>query len=91
MPTTTRAVKEFIRHKYAWPGGYPLFAICSDGEALCHDCVAGEYRQIIRATRNVHDRSGWRIVAVDINYEDGALYCAHCNTRIESAYAEPTV
>jgi hypothetical protein len=30
----------------------------------------------------------WCLVAVDVNYEDNALYCDHCNARIESAYAE---
>lgn len=72
---------------YAWPGGYPTFWITSDGEALSWAAVKAERRQILGA---IHDRdnSGWRVVAVEINYEDPALYCAHTGDRIESAYAE---
>jgi hypothetical protein len=28
------------------------------------------------------------VVVLVINYEDGELFCDHCNERIESAYAE---
>jgi hypothetical protein len=70
--------------KYAWPGGYPLYYLMDDGEALCPDCANDP-------SNPVHIdglRDGWRIEAPDINYEDAQLYCAHCNKRIESAYAE---
>ena len=30
--------KAFAKSKYAWPGGYPLFAITNDGGCLCHKC-----------------------------------------------------
>ena len=73
--------------RWAWPGGYPTFFICSDGEALCHDCIRKERRQIIDSVANqIHD--GWQVVGLDINWEDPELYCAHCDKRIESAYAE---
>jgi hypothetical protein len=77
-----------VRHgPYTWPGGYPLFFICNDGAALCCACVKTERRNILEsiATR-AHD--GWRVVGLDINYEDPDLYCDHCSQRIESAYAE---
>lgn len=77
------------QNKYAWPGGYPLYFICSDGEALSWDAVvenAGEIRDALIS----NDRwSGWHLCAIDVNWEDGDLYCAHTNLRIESAYAEP--
>ena len=41
------AIKQAIRDKYAWPGGYPLFLVTSDGAALCIDCGKKEYRNII--------------------------------------------
>ena len=69
---------------YAWPGGYPLSYVLNDGEVLCPNCVND-------ATNPVHvggRADGWRIEGYEINYEDPALYCAHCNARIESAYAE---
>ena len=71
---------------YAWPGGYPLYFITSDGEALSFEAAKQERRSILEALRD-HDNSGWRVVDVDVNWEDGDLYCAHTGDRIESAYA----
>lgn len=76
---------ELVASPYAWPGGYPMFAITSDGAALCHRCCHSE-RQSIGFT---YGTDGWNIVGLDVNYEDSALYCDHCGERIESAYAEP--
>jgi len=73
---------------YAWPGGYPLYFVCDDGEALCCDCVKRERRNILDSIAHGH-RDGWRVVGMDVNYEDGELYCGHCSRQIESAYAEP--
>ena len=72
---------------YAWPGGYPLYFVMSDGEALSFDAARKERRQILEALRD-YDNSGWRPVAMDINWEDDNLICAHTNERIESAYGE---
>ncbi len=72
---------------YAWPGGYPCFWLMSDGEALSFDVCKSERRNMLEALRD-DSRNGWRPVALDINYEDGDLYCAHTGKRIESAYAE---
>lgn len=80
-------VKQAIRDEYAWPGGYPLYLVTSDGAALCVTCGRTEYKQIAYAIRHrLHD--GWRVEAADINWEDPSLYCDHCSKRIESAYAE---
>lgn len=83
----TKQVKEFIRQPYAWPGGYPLFAITSDGESLCKDCCRKEYVNIYRATRDKL-RDGWQVEAIDVNWECNDLCCAHCSEKIESAYGE---
>ena len=81
-------IKQAIRDKYAWPGGYPLYLVCADGEALSIDAGREDWRQIVRAHLwdDMHDQ--WRIIGVEINYEDPALYCAHSGKRIKSAYAE---
>lgn len=71
---------------YAWPGGYPIYYICEDGEALCPKCC-NENKELIAEAEEYLDRQ-WQIVGRDINYEDPDLYCAHCCERIESAYAE---
>lgn len=87
MNRKLESVKSVIRNPYAWPGGYPRFVVMSDGEALCPACAKSEFRLIARATIDV-DRSGWAAEGDSINWEDGELYCAHCNDRIESAYSE---
>ena len=69
---------------YAWPGGYPLFAITHDGAALCHHCCKTERSSIGTTTGS----DGWSVVAIEANWEDPELYCDHCGERIESAYAE---
>jgi acetyl-CoA carboxylase alpha subunit len=73
--------------KYAWPGGYPLFFICDDGGALCCDCVKTERRNILESVAHNH-KDGWKVAALDINYEDTGLHCDHCSKQIESAYGE---
>jgi len=80
-------LRALIRSKYAWPGGYPMYGITNDGAALCIDCMRKEYKQIAYARKH-RLRDGWRVDAVDINYEDTDLMCEHCNQFIESAYGE---
>jgi hypothetical protein len=80
--------RKAVRHgAYAWPGGYPTFFICADAGALCHACAKKERRSIIHSIKDDYG-DGWRVVAMDVNWEDPELFCAHCNERIESAYAE---
>ncbi len=82
-----REVKRAIREPYAWPGGYPLFIIMADGEALSVEAAHDNWRLICRATlAGLHD--GWRAAGADINWEDNSLYCAHTGKQIESAYGE---
>lgn len=88
---TTKDLKTALRNgQHAWPGGYPLYFITSDGAALSFDAVRSEYRQAINAIRHQLN-DGWRVVAVDINYEDSDLYCDHTGQRIESAYGDDEV
>lgn len=70
---------------FAWPGGYPLYLICSDGAALCFACGRKGFRNIAESIAARSD-DGWRVVACDINYEDSDLTCDHCNKSIDSAY-----
>jgi hypothetical protein len=72
---------------YALPGGYPLYFICDDGAALSFAAVRQKFRQIADAIQQ-NDRSGWRVVACEVNYEDTDLYCEHTGERIESAYGK---
>ena len=72
---------------YAWPGGYPLYFITSDGAALSFKSARAERRNILEAIHN-RQNDGWRVVAMDINWEDADLVCDHSGELIETAYAD---
>ena len=78
-----RLADRLVRSPYAFPGGYPLFAITNDGACLCKECCNTE-RELI-ATTTGHD--GWCVVGLDVNYERTDLHCDSCNSAIEAAYA----
>lgn len=82
-----RQIKEAARNVYAWPGGYPLFVLMTDGEALCPKCAKDNFGLIGRSTRD-DTRDGWAAAGVGIHWEGSALTCAHCGGDIESAYGE---
>ena len=85
---TLLAIKQQLRAgKYAWPGGYPLYFVTSDGAALSFCAVRAEWRNVVAAHLTKDTRSGWHIAGADVNWEDGDLYCDHTGERIESAYA----
>lgn len=79
------AVKQFVRNPYAWPGGYPIFAVCQDGGCLCHACTQANFKLVARSTMS-DERDGWNVAGVEVNYEDNDLHCDHCSKPIESAY-----
>ena len=79
-------VREAIRHPYAWPGGYPVYVVLTDGELLCRECARDNYRLISHATRH-NERDGWAAFGGDVVYE-GTNYCANCNKDLESAYGD---
>jgi hypothetical protein len=86
MTTQSRSLRladQLSSAPYAWPGGYPLFAVTRDGACLCHRCTKSE-RETIGTTTST---DGWCVVALETNWEDPHLYCDHCSTKIESAYA----
>jgi hypothetical protein len=66
---------------YAWPGGYPIYYLAADNGVLCPKC-ANDYKP----GRDTQEQL--EPVAYGVNWEDSELFCEHCNTRIESAYAE---
>lgn len=72
---------------YAWPGGYPCYFVTSDGASLSWLAVQNNRRAILEAIAGKLS-DGWRVIGMDINWEDSALYCDDTGERIESAYAE---
>ena len=75
---------DIVQHPYAWPGGYPRYAITDDCAALCKHCCAAEQKAI----RSTDGTDGWCVISTAINWEDPELHCNNCGNRIESAYAE---
>ncbi len=80
-------IKYAIRNKYAWPGGYPLFFVTGQGEALSLQGAKEIWRDIIQA-HNDHRHCDASIESIEINYDDPQLYCCVTNQLIESAYGE---
>lgn len=78
---------QLIASPYTWPGGYPMFAVTTDGGCLCKACCKTESRSI----GSTYGTDGWAIAGLAVNWEDPSLWCDHCGERIESAYAEPAV
>lgn len=70
-------------------GGYPLYFVMADGESLCVRCAVAKKPLIEEAVRDQDKNSTWLTCGIEVNWKDPALFCAHCNERIESAYAEP--
>ena len=79
-------VKNAIRHPYAWPGGYPVYTVLTDGEVLCPDCAREEFRSIVASTKHGHGDE-WAAYGTDVLWE-GKYWCGHCGKELESAYGE---
>jgi hypothetical protein len=72
---------------YTSVGSYPVYFVTDDGGALSFSTAWEERAQIADAINN-SENNGWRVVGMDVNWEDSELYDAHTSERIESAYAE---
>jgi hypothetical protein len=74
-------------------GGYPLCFLMHDSASICPACAKKERREMLEAIRDHQTRQcyhfGWLPRAIEVNWEDGDLWCDHCHERIPSAYAEP--
>ena len=85
---TTAELRATLRAgAFAWPGGYPLFFITSDGAALSFETVRKNLRAVTWSIKN-NCSDGWKVVACAVNWEDGTLTDEHTGERIESAYAD---
>ena len=67
-------------------GGYPLFFLMADGETLSH-AAALENAELIRNAMRDRDDEQWEVVAVEINWEDADMVCAHTYAPIPCAYS----
>ena len=71
------SVKNAIRSPYAWPGGYPVYTVCLDGEFLCCDCARKEYRQIVEDTAKGY-HGNFECIGTEVYWEGPIEYCANC-------------
>ena len=86
----TQMIKHFVQSNgIAWPGCYPMYAICADGEVLSAKAVRQNYKQVLQATKNPGTNRQWEIVGIDIHWEGEPLYCSDSGEPIESAYGVP--
>jgi hypothetical protein len=86
--TPTYRVDDFLRdlkEPYAWPGGYPRYFVCADGEPLCFACADKEQANV---TSGIDTHDGlWEAVGCEINW-DSDLTCANCAQPIQRAYPD---
>jgi hypothetical protein len=85
MSTGSRSLRladQLVREPYAWPGGYPMYAVTDDGGVICRFC-AEEERESIALTDG---RDGCCVVDLSVNWEDLELRCDCCGREIEAAY-----
>lgn len=73
---------------FAWPGGYPLYFVMGDGEAVSFKAAEENALELRAAIDAGNTRDSWFPVSVQINWEDTDLVCAHSSVKIESAYGE---
>jgi hypothetical protein len=89
---TLAEIKQRLRAgPYAWPGGYPVYFITSQGDTLSFEAVRENWRDVVAAhicERYRRHGNGWDVAACEINWEDPDLYCEHTGKRIKSAYAD---
>ena len=69
-----------------FPGCYPVYFVCADGEVLSFEAARENAALVTSALRDPWDKSGWRVIGADVNYDDASLTCAHTGKPIESAY-----
>ena len=79
-------VKNAIRQKFAWPGGYQISVICNDGAALCPDCAKANFQKIARDTLT-GCRTGWDAAGAEILWE-GGNWCDQCGLTLD-VYSDP--
>ena len=84
-------VKSFDNAPAAWPGGYPTYYVTADGGTLSYEAVVDNIEEVIFSIENPEFGDDWRIIGLDVNYEDSSLYCDHTYNLIPKAYEDLTV
>ena len=83
-------LEEYKKNPYAWPGGYQINGVTTDGEFVCHKCATEDDSQFhFDPDSSNYPLDGYGIVAFDVYWEGPVLYCCGCNKGIESEYGDP--
>lgn len=85
-PTQLKAILRAGAH--AWPGGYPLYFVMNDGEAMSFKAVRDNLREVLQALKDEQRFDDWRPAAIEVNWESTDLVCAHTTQPIPSAYGD---
>ena len=86
---TLAQLKATLRNgEYAWPGGYQMYLVMSDGEPATFKGALDNWREIVSVFMS-DLRGNWRVVGCDIYFEGPPMECAITGTMIESAYGDP--
>ena len=75
------------REKYAWPGGYELALVMSDGALICAKCVEANWHKIASATldHRLHRTqcNGWEPQGIaSADEAEQPEVCEHCGATI---------
>jgi hypothetical protein len=75
----------------AWPGGYSIRYLASDGGTFCAGCANGENGSEARTANGPEDvpDDGWLLVGHYIHWEGAPEECAHCGAELASEYGDP--
>ena len=77
--------RKYAEQKFAWPGGYELFAVMDDGGVLCCDCVVANWVEVSGSDGS----DGWGIIGWDHSGNtDDLVSCDHCGRVIVEAWNE---
>jgi len=71
--------KYVARTKYAFPGGYEIYAVTDDGGILCFNCCRTEFSLIAHSDPS----DGWHVsAATSTAMDESWVTCDHCHKDI---------
>lgn len=86
--TVAEFVERLTEGKHVWPGGYALYLVMADGEALSFEAAIENAVEIKQAIEDDDKTGGWLPIGFDVNWEDNELFCAHSGVKIEPEYID---
>ena len=73
---------------YAWPGGYDVMFVTSDGGLHCHACAHANARLVADSIWHGY-RDGWHVEGLlCTNETDSECACDHCGGVVKEEYKE---